>query len=172
MRLGQEDRNRRKRWWKVKSRDTWHDKKTQIPLIQRPQWVSLWVWCFQSAQLRCSCYRYLHLNSEAHLDWALVEIWTQMWTMRLIYFLMRIGAVFVSGRAHLVPFFLRKEFLVLSVLLFSSRDVKPPLSRVTDSSPGVMCFPAWKEKREKEIQQSWSRKSWLGLFYSTSTNTS
>lgn len=49
-----------------------------------------------------------------------------------------------AAGAHLVPFFFRKEFLVLSVLLFSSRAAKPPLSSVTDSSPAVMCLPAEK----------------------------
>lgn len=56
-----------------------------------------------------------------------------------------------GASAHRVPFFFRKEFLVLSVLLFSSRAVKPPLSRVTDSSPVVVCLPAEKEKKNDVV---------------------
>lgn len=51
--------------------------------------------------------------------------------------------------AHLVPFFFRKEFLVLSVLLLSSRAVKPPLSSVTDSSAVDTCFP--KDEKQNKI---------------------
>ena len=43
--------------------------------------------------------------------------------------------------AYLVPFFFRKEFLLFSVLLLSSRAVNPPLSRVTDSSTVDRCLP-------------------------------
>lgn len=43
---------------------------------------------------------------------------------------------------------------MLSVLLFSSREVKPPLSRVTDSSPGVMCFPAEIEKKRRTFEEA------------------
>lgn len=51
---------------------------------------------------------------------------------------------------HLVPFFFRKEFLVLSVLLLSSRAVKPPLSSVTDSSAVDKCFPVRENKKGSE----------------------
>lgn len=44
-------------------------------------------------------------------------------------------------KPHLVPFFFRKELFAFKCLLFSSRAVKPPLSRVTDSSTVEMCFP-------------------------------
>lgn len=55
---------------------------------------------------------------------------------------------------HLVPFFFRKEFLVLSVLLLSSRAVKPPLSSVTDSSAVDKCFPVRENKRnQRELCQ-------------------
>lgn len=52
------------------------DWKRELPLTQRPQWVSQWVWCFQWAQLHYSCYRCLRLSSEDHLDSAWEETCT------------------------------------------------------------------------------------------------
>lgn len=134
---------------------TSEDRQNRIPLTQRPQWVSQWAWCSQWAPPRYSCCRYHHQSSEDHPDWAWEEIWTHIERINLL--LLDQVQTFVCVRiregasAHRVPFFFRKEFLVLSVLLFSSREVKPPLSRVTDSSPVVVCLPA-----EKTYENWWS----------------
>lgn len=57
-----------------------------------------------------------------------------------------------EGVTHLVPFFLRKVFLLFSVRLLSSSEVKPPLSSVTDSSTVDTCFPG-EGHRDQESEE-------------------
>lgn len=51
--------------------------------------------------------------------------------------------------SYLVPFFFEKVLLMFRCLLLSSRAVKPPLSKVTDSSTLEMVLPG---ARQQKIQ--------------------
>lgn len=59
----------------------------------------------------------------------------------------------VFPASYLVPFFFEKVLLMFRCLLLSSRAVKPPLSRVTDSSTLEMVLPGARQSKRQLKQR-------------------